>query len=68
MAFELPDLPYAKDALEPFLGEQTLTLHHDKHHQGYVDGLNSAEEKVAEAREAGDFDAIRALCDAQAFN
>ncbi len=68
MAFELPDLPYAKDALEPFLGEQTLTLHHDRHHQGYVDGLNAAEENVAAAREAGDFSSIRTLCDAQAFN
>jgi superoxide dismutase, Fe-Mn family len=68
MAFELPDLPYAKDALEPFLGEQTLTLHHDKHHQGYVDGLNAAEDNAAQARESGDFSAIRAISDAQAFN
>jgi len=68
MAFELPDLPYQYDALEPFLGEQTLTLHHGKHHQGYVNGLNEAEEKVAAAREAGDFGSIRALSDAMAFN
>ncbi len=68
MAFELPPLPYDYDALEPFLSEQTLTLHHDKHHQGYVNGLNEAEEKVAAAREAGDFGSIRALCDALAFN
>jgi len=68
MAFELPPLPYAYDALEPFLGEQTLTLHHDKHHQGYVNGLNEAEEKLAAAQEAGDFAGIRTLCDALAFN
>ncbi|MGI5818558.1 MAG: superoxide dismutase [Armatimonadota bacterium] len=68
MAFELPELPYAEDALEPFLGEQTLSLHHGKHHQGYVNGLNEAEEKVAAAREAGDFASIRALSDAMAFN
>lgn len=68
MAFELPPLPYAYNALEPFLGEQTLMLHHDKHHQGYVNGLNEAEEKVAAAREAGDFASIRALSDGMAFN
>ena len=68
MAFELPDLPYAYDALEPFLGAQTLTLHHDKHHAGYVNGLNEAEAKLTAAREAGDFSTMRALCDALAFN
>ena len=68
MAFELPPLPYAHDALEPFLGEQTLTLHHGKHHQAYVNALNEAEEKLAAAQEAGDFASIRALCDALAFN
>ncbi len=68
MAFTLPELPYDYDALEPYLGEQTMRLHHDKHHQGYVKGLNEAEEKIAEAREAGDFSAVRALSDAQAFN
>lgn len=68
MAHQLPDLPYAYDALEPFLGEETLRLHHGKHHRGYVDGLNQAEEKLNEAREAGDFSAIRGLCDALAFN
>jgi len=42
MAFELPKLPYAKDALEPHIDEKTMTIHHDKHHQGYTDKLNSA--------------------------
>ena len=68
MAFELPELPYEKDALEPYMGEQTLELHHGKHHQGYVDGLNAAEEKAAEARETGEYSNIRAISDAQAFN
>lgn len=68
MAHELPKLPYDYDALAPFLGEETLRLHHDRHHRGYVDGLNAAEEKLNEAREAGDFNAIRSLCDALAFN
>jgi superoxide dismutase, Fe-Mn family len=42
MAFEVPPLPYAPDALEPHIDEQTMTIHHDKHHQQYVDKLNAA--------------------------
>lgn len=41
MAFELPPLPYAYDALAPFMSEDTLKLHHDKHHQTYVTNLNN---------------------------
>lgn len=40
MAFELPPLPYAKDALAPHMSEQTLNFHHGKHHQTYVNNLN----------------------------
>jgi superoxide dismutase, Fe-Mn family len=39
---QLPPLPYAADALEPFIDTQTMTLHHDKHHKAYVDNLNKA--------------------------
>jgi Fe-Mn family superoxide dismutase len=42
MAFALPPLPYAYDALEPHIDAQTMTIHHDKHHQAYVDKLNAA--------------------------
>jgi Fe-Mn family superoxide dismutase len=40
--YELPPLPYAYDALEPTIDEQTMRIHHDKHHQAYVDNLNKA--------------------------
>ena len=42
MAFEVPPLPYDYDALEPHIDEQTMRVHHDKHHQAYVDNANAA--------------------------
>jgi Fe-Mn family superoxide dismutase len=42
MAFELPPLPYAQDALEPYMSAETLEYHHGKHHKTYVDNLNKA--------------------------
>ncbi|MGN7784197.1 superoxide dismutase [Niabella sp. 22666] len=42
MAFTLPALPYAKEALEPHIDAQTMEIHHDRHHQAYVDNLNKA--------------------------
>lgn len=59
MSHQLPELPYAYDALEPHYDEATVRLHHDIHHKGYVDGLNNAEGKLAEAREKGDFGLVK---------
>ena len=50
--YTLPPLPYAYDALMPHIDEQTMHLHHDIHHKAYVDGLNNALKKLAEARSA----------------
>ena len=59
MAHELPPLPYDYNALEPHIDEQTMKLHHDIHHLGYVKGLNNAEAKLKEARESGDFGLVK---------
>lgn len=57
--YVLPPLPYDYNALEPYIDEQTMKLHHDKHHQGYVTGLNTAHKKIKEATESGDFSIIK---------
>jgi Fe-Mn family superoxide dismutase len=49
MAFEVPPLPYAPEALEPHIDAQTMTIHHDRHHQQYVDKLNAALEGTEHA-------------------
>lgn len=48
MSLELPPLPYSYDALEPYIDEETMRLHHDKHHQAYVDKLDDAINKHPE--------------------
>ena len=61
MAFEVPALPYAYDALEPHIDEQTMHLHHDKHHQAYVTNLNAAIEKHPELAGKSPEDLIKDL-------
>ena len=48
--YTLPELPYAYDALTPVISEQVMRLHHTIHHQGYVNGANTALEKLSKAR------------------
>jgi superoxide dismutase, Fe-Mn family len=66
--FELPPLPYAYNALEPYLDEQTVRLHHDKHHAAYVTGLNAAQDKVDAMLKSGDFAQAEAVCRDLAFH
>jgi Fe-Mn family superoxide dismutase len=56
-AFTLPPLPYK--SLDPVIDDQTLALHHDKHHAAYVAGANKALDELAKARDAGDFALVK---------
>lgn len=57
--YELPDLPYAYDALKPVIDETTMKVHHQQHHQGYVDGANEAKKKLHACVQSNDHDLIR---------
>jgi len=59
MKYELPKLPYNYNALEPYISGELLKIHHDKHHQAYVDGLNKALDKFEEMRANGDYSLIK---------
>jgi len=61
MAFELPPLPYAKDALEPHIDAQTMEIHHDKHHAAYVNNLNKALEGHPELQNKSLEELLRSL-------
>jgi Fe-Mn family superoxide dismutase len=61
MAFEVPPLPYPYEALEPHIDAQTMHLHHDKHHQAYVDNFNAAVEKAPELKNKSAEDILRNL-------
>ncbi|MDN6024922.1 superoxide dismutase [Bifidobacterium mongoliense] len=66
--YTLPDLPYDYSALEPYISGRTMQLHHDKHHQVYVTGANTALEQLQEARDRNDFANINRLEKDLAFN
>jgi superoxide dismutase, Fe-Mn family len=66
--YELPPLAYDYSALEPHYSARVLELHHDKHHKAYVDGVNSALEKLSSARDSGDLSSIVGLEKTLAFN
>ena len=66
--YTLPELPYDYAALEPHISAKIMELHHDKHHKAYVDGANTALEKLQAARDADDFGAINKLEKDLAFN
>ncbi|MBS3734656.1 MAG: superoxide dismutase [Phycisphaerae bacterium] len=66
--YVLPDLPYAADALEPLYEKRALTIHHDRHHAGYVKGLNRVLGKLAAAREAGAHARVKGLSRGLAFH
>jgi Fe-Mn family superoxide dismutase len=61
MAYELPALPYAHDALEPFIDTMTMQIHHGKHHAAYVANLNAALEKYPDFQKQGIDDLIRGI-------
>ncbi|KIL51843.1 superoxide dismutase [Jeotgalibacillus soli] len=56
---QLSPLPYSYEALEPYIDRRIMRLHHDKHHQSYVDGLNKAEKEMDNARKTNQFDLIK---------
>ncbi|MFP7735836.1 superoxide dismutase [Priestia aryabhattai] len=56
---ELPPLGYSYSALEPYINREIMRLHHSKHHQSYVDGLNKAELMLQQARNTNNFDLIK---------
>ncbi|WP_025700623.1 hypothetical protein, partial [Paenibacillus durus] len=65
---KLPPLPYPYNALEPYIDEKTMRIHHDIHHKSYVDGLNKAEKKLSDARKSGDFELVKHWERELAFN
>jgi Fe-Mn family superoxide dismutase len=67
-AYMLPNLPYDYSALQGVISSEILQLHHDKHHAAYVTGANATLDKLAAAREAGDYGSLVGLEKTLAFN
>jgi Fe-Mn family superoxide dismutase len=66
--YTLPELPYDMAALEPHYSAEVLELHHDKHHKAYVDGANTALQKLDQARASEDFGSINQMQKNLAFH
>ena len=66
--YSLPPLPYGSKDLDSFLSEEILTLHHDKHHNAYVEGLNKALASLAQAHQDANYGAVKDLSRAIAFH
>jgi Fe-Mn family superoxide dismutase len=66
--FTLPKLPYDYNALAPYISEEQLKIHHDKHHQAYVNGANAIFKKMDEAKEAKAMLDVKALSKELSFN
>ncbi|MGM0590704.1 MAG: superoxide dismutase [Halobacteriota archaeon] len=66
--YELPPLPYDYDALEPHIDARIMELHHDVHHQGYVNGANAALDTLESMRESGDYGGIKSVKRDLSFN
>jgi Fe-Mn family superoxide dismutase len=66
--YGLPELPYDVGALAPGIDGEVVRTHHDKHHAGYVRGLNATLEAIETARRSGDMSRIKALCRSLAFH
>ncbi len=67
-SFTLPKLPYDYNALAPYISEEQLKLHHDKHHQAYVNGANAGFEKLDKARQANADVDVKAALKELSFN
>lgn len=67
-AYVLPKLPYDYNGLEPYISEQQLTIHHDKHHLAYVNGANAAFKKLSEARKSKAEIDVKAMLKELSFN
>ena len=66
--YKLPELPYAYDALAPYMSEEVLKLHHDKHHATYVATANAALDKLDAARKSGEVIDFKSLSKTLSFN
>jgi len=65
--YKLKELPYAYDALIPYISAEVLTLHHDKHHAGYVNSANALLDKIADARKSGEVVDFKSISKALSF-